>query len=239
MRLFDHGDDLANDRAHRCLPCSSIRHASYSLDAAAANAVQPRIRCRAFRRQRISPHSRNAAPSISPRRKQLRARVAAPASSASAISCLDNSPTSRVTRRAPRSLSGCSSFAGQRMMAGCPGRSTALAMMVAAASACDAVARQHGHGIGNAERKAAAVAAAGRDAARSDRRRAIIIVRIRPWRSGRSIRPTVNCSPSVKMQRDVAAIIDIGARRAARRCSIAPRISSATLPATAAIGVMK
>ncbi len=41
------------------------------------------------------------------------------------------------------------------------------------------------------------------------------------------------------MQRDIAAIVDIGAVERTPHCSIAPRISSATLPATAAIGVMK
>ena len=45
------------------------------------------------------------------------------------------SPTSCVTRRSPRSLSGARLRAGTRTMSGCPGRSTALAMMVAAASA--------------------------------------------------------------------------------------------------------
>src|SRR5688572_15453452 len=43
--------------------------------------------------------------------------------------------TDRVTSSDSRSLSGCNSLAGTRRIAGCPGRSTALAIMVAAASA--------------------------------------------------------------------------------------------------------
>ncbi len=100
-------------------------------------------------------------------------------------------------------------------------------------------ARQHGDGVGNPKRKTAAVTPAGRDTRGPASSASMVMVRITPCRSGRSIRPTVNCSPSAEMQRDIAAIVDIGARRAAPRGSIAPRISSATLPATAAIGVMK
>ena len=79
-----------------------------------------------------------AAASIKPAASSFRA-LAAPASSAASISPRDKAPTSRVTGRVPRSLSGCKSQAGRRMIAGCPGRSTALAMTVAAASASDAV----------------------------------------------------------------------------------------------------
>ena len=185
----------------------------------------------------ISPCSRKAAPSINPAARSFRAQ-AAPAPSASSISPSDNSPTSRVTRRAPRSLSGCRSQAGRRTMAGCPGKSTALAMMVAAASACDAV-------------RASTVTAS-----------AMPSEKLRPWRplvatpragssasddhglhQARRVRPVRQAHGEVfavgKMQRDVAAIVDISAHRAARSSVIAPRISSATAPATAAIGVMK
>ena len=70
--------------------------------------------------------------------------------------------------------------------------------------------RQHGHGIGDAERETAPVAAAGRNAAR----------RIIGRQSGRShhaepVRPIHQADGKPltvrKMQRDVAAIVDIGA----------------------------
>ena len=96
------------------------------------------------------------------------------------------------------------------------------------------VLRQHGHRIGDAQRKAAAAPAAGGDAAHriggaddeavgkavagaGDRRARLV--------AGR------------KMDRDVAAIVDIGFVEFGR-VTIAAMISSATEPATAAIGVM-
>ena len=60
---------------------------------------------------------------------------ATPASSAAAISFGARWPTPRVTGLSPKSLSGWMSRAGTRVTAGWPGRSTALAMTVAAASA--------------------------------------------------------------------------------------------------------
>ncbi len=144
------------------------------------------------------------------RPRAVRARAASPAASASSISQPASSPTWRVTRRGPRSLSGCSSFAGRRIMAGCPGRSTALAMMVAAASAASRGLRQHGDGIGNAERKTAAVASAGRHAPRG-----IIGVDDHGPHHAAAIRPIHQAHAKLfaarKMERDIAAIIDIGA----------------------------
>jgi hypothetical protein len=97
--------------------------------------------------------------------------------------------------------------------------------------------RQHRYRIGNAERKAAAVAAAGRDAPRGivgvDHHRAHQAVAIGPIHQADGELLAVT-----EMQRDIAAIVDVSALEL-RRASIAPRISSATLPATAAIGVMK
>ena len=71
--------------------------------------------------------------------------------------------------------------------------------------------RQHGDGVGNAERKAASVAAAGRNARAWDRRHAMTMVRIRPDASGRSDQADGELLAIGKMQRDVAAIVDIGA----------------------------
>ena len=98
-------------------------------------------------------------------------------------------PTARVTRRTPRSLSGCSCVAGTRVIAGWPGRSTALAITVAAASAAAARLRQHRHRIGDAEREAAAAPAAGGDAARCRRPSQIPARAKSEGRSGRSTRP--------------------------------------------------
>ena len=87
-------------------------------------------------------------------------------------------------------------------------------MIVAAASACDA-ARASTDGIGNAERKTAAVTPAGRHAARR-------IARIDPHRLQHAIAvgPVHQANRELlalaKMQRDVAAIVDIGAIE--RRC---------------------
>ena len=52
---------------------------------------------------------------------------------------VSSSPTACVTNRSPKSLSGARSQAGTRPTLGCPGRSTALAITVAAASAIAAV----------------------------------------------------------------------------------------------------
>ncbi len=83
-------------------------------------------------------------------------------------------------------------------------------MMVAAASACDGGARQHGDGVGNAERKAAAMAARGGDAARNivgiDGDGAHDALRVRPVHQADG-----ELLAAGQMQRDVAAIVDIGA----------------------------
>jgi len=63
------------------------------------------------------PSRRKAAPSINPAASNCCARLTS-ARNASSISLSPSAPTSRVTRCAPRSLSGCSSFAGQRTIAG-------------------------------------------------------------------------------------------------------------------------
>jgi len=63
---------------------------------------------------------------------------ARPAASAASISVAVSAPTSHVTSRDPRSLSGSMSHAGTRATAGWCGRSTALATIVAAASAAAA-----------------------------------------------------------------------------------------------------
>ncbi len=106
------------------------------------------------------------------------------------------------------------------MIAGCPGKSTAFAMIVAAASACDADRRQHGHRIGNPERKAAAVPPAGRNAAHG-------IIGIHPDcpHHAVAIRPVHQADRKMlalaEMQGDVAAIVDIGPieRRCIQHCA--------------------
>ncbi|MET3310367.1 hypothetical protein ABIF41_002208 [Bradyrhizobium japonicum] len=105
-------------------------------------------------------------------------------------------------------------------MAGCPGRSTALAMIVAAASAWRGHCRQHRHGVGNAERKAAAVAPAGRDPPHG-----IISIDLHSPHHAVAIGPVHQADrkmfASRKMQRDVAAIVDIGLveRRRVQHCA--------------------
>ena len=121
----------------------------------------------------------------------------------------DKPPTSRVTRRAPRSLSGCRSCAAQRRTAGCPGRSTALAMMVAAASACAAVRASTVTASAMPTRKTAPVPTAGGDAARG-----IVGLDNRGLHQTGLVRPIHQAHGKVlafaKMQRDVAAVVDIG-----------------------------
>ena len=75
--------------------------------------------------------------------------------------------------------------------------------------------RHHGHGIGDAERKAAAMATAGRDAASGivgmDHHRAQQAMTIRPiHQADRELLAIA------KMQRNVAAIIDVSARQLRR-----------------------
>ena len=75
--------------------------------------------------------------------------------------------------------------------------------------------RHHGHGIGDAERKAAAMATAGRDAASGivgmDHHRAQQAMAIRPiHQADRELLAIA------KMQRNVAAIIDVSARQSRR-----------------------
>src|SRR6202040_472959 len=78
----------------------------------------------------VSPRKCSAAARISPLAIRKRAR-ASPAWSAVAISTSEISPTPWVTSRSPRSLSGARLRAGARTILGCPGKSTALAMIVA------------------------------------------------------------------------------------------------------------
>ena len=86
---------------------------------------------------RVSPCRLRAVERINPILSRSSA-VRAPACRARFTSSHVNSPTACVTSRSPRSLSGASSQAGTRTIAGWPGRSTALAMIVAAASAAAA-----------------------------------------------------------------------------------------------------
>ena len=193
MGLLDHGDDLANDGAHRCLPSRSSMHELLSADVHDALAIEPRLLpprssrpAAAARRLRSGPPPAGGAHSLH--------RL----SSASSISLSDKAPTSRVTSRAPRSLSGCSSFAGRRTTAGMAGQ-------------IDGIGDDRRGRIGHARPSSPAPSRHRQCRARScghdgrwsrcrgsDRRAPITMVRIRPWLSGRSIRPTVNCSPSAR-----------------------------------------
>ena len=49
----------------------------------------------------------------------------------------------------------------------------------------------------------------------------------------------VSALPGVEVERDVAAVVDVGAARGRRPAAMAAQTASATAPATAAIGVMK
>src|SRR5690606_8413351 len=88
---------------------------------------------------RPCPSRTRKAARISPRARSDSA-LTAPRSRAVATSSGRSGPTPTVTKRSPRSLSGASSRAGRRSIWRAPGRSTALATMVAAASASAAVA---------------------------------------------------------------------------------------------------
>ena len=113
---------------------------------------------------RQSPARKSAAAAIRPRAR-IASAVPAPAVRAVATSTGASGPTAVVTRRSPRSVSCWSSRAGRRVIAGWPGRSTTLAIRVAAASACRRGGGEDGDGVGDAEGEAAAAPAGGGDAA--------------------------------------------------------------------------
>ena len=101
--------------------------------------------------------------------------------------------------------------------------------------------RQHGHGIGDAEREAAAArpVAAPDVAMPRTGMSAVSVDRAVQRRRAQIRRPGRNAACAGRqMKRDVAAIVDVGAARS-RPARIAASTSSATAPATAAIGVMK
>jgi len=120
---------------------------------------------------------------------------------------------------------------------GMSGQIDGMPMMVAAASACDAVRASTVTASAMPSEKTASVASAGGDAARR-----VVRVDHRGLHQAAPIRsihqPYGEVLALTKMQRDIAAVVDIGAIE--MRClGHRARISSATAPATAAIGVMK
>ena len=148
-----------------------------------------------------------------------------------------DSPTACVTNRSPRSLSGASSHAGTRTIAGMSRQVDSIGDDRCRRVSCGRAIRENRHRIGDAQGKTAPAPSAGRNSAHRICRVKIVVPNS-DGRSGRSTIPTTNFSPSLKMQRDVSTIVHVSARKLRRR-SIAARISSATAPATAAMGVMK
>ena len=139
-------------------------------------------------------------------------------------------------QRSPRSLSGARVAAGTRTMLGCPGRSTALAMMVAAASAI-------------AARSASTVTASAMPSEKLRPRQPLVAIprtgcpnRALRFRKAMASPAAPPCRDKMlsrgEMQRDVSAVVYVCPRKLAAAV-MASRISSATAPATAAIGVRK
>jgi len=146
--LLDDRDDFTND-------CASSLSASFLDIHHTSVALLWRPFPRSKHLSRRHDHSlamyRNAAPSIIPQRALT--RLSAPASSACSISTSDNSRHPGHKARAKIAV-GLQILCRTADNGGCPGKSP-MAMMVAAASACERGPRQYGDGVGDAERETA------------------------------------------------------------------------------------
>ena len=163
--------------------------------------------------------------------------AALPASNAVVTSQAESFPTPCVTRSSPRSLSGAKSQARTRTTLGCPGKSTALAMTVAAASA-------------KAAWSARTVTASAMPSEKLRPCQPLVAMPLTCWRessaavpnrdgrSGRSTMPATKLSPGARCSAMSPPLLTYARERLAAEV-IVSRISSATAPATAAIGVMK
>ncbi len=158
---------------------------------------------------RHSPASVSRAATIRPARRRFSAQ-ATPASRAAAIWAGASGPTSTVTGMSPRSLSGSRSRAGRRD----DGRVVDVHRVGddgGGGVGGGRIAREHRHRIGDAERERAAVAAAGGDAADGH----VVGDAHVAFRYGllqRAHDADGERGAGCQMERDVAAVVDVGAR---------------------------
>ena len=152
-------------------------------------------------------------PSARIRSASSHARARAPARPRRRVS----GPTSAVTKRDPRSLSGSSSEAGIRSDRGVSGQVDGVRDQRGRRVGARRVGGEHGHRVGDPEREAPPVTAARRDARGSARPHARWPSPSTAGRSGIGTSPTSNVSPRRQVQRDVPAVVHVGATQSHRR----------------------